>query len=64
MRLNTVIQMIGETGTTFMFFMGKSERLKDDFGLLDILSEFCYTLGKKAKEEGKCQFYRRKPNIF
>ena len=32
-----------------MFFMGKSERLKDDFGLLDILSEFCYTIGKQSK---------------
>ena len=34
---------------TFMFFMGKSERLKDDSGLLDILSEFCYTIGKQSK---------------
>ena len=43
-----------------MFFMGKSERLKDDFGLLDILSEFCYTIGKQSKGGEQMSVFQKK----
>ena len=58
--MSLAIQTNSAIGTTFMLFMDKNERLKDDFGLLDILSDLCYTISKQSKGGGRMSVFQKK----